>query len=89
MAKNDDFYAFMDFTKRSLGLEDSIADRYAQEVSRNFGGEYLYITNQMDRILRDKQIRQNYNGSNMPELAEQYRLSRRQIFNIINGRQNY
>lgn len=82
MAKNEDFNAFMDFTKQSLGLEDSVVERFAQDLSRNFGGEYLYITNQVERMNRDKQIRSLYNGSNADELAEFYKLSKRQIFNI-------
>ncbi len=87
MAKNEDFNAFMDFTKQSLGLEDSVVERFAHEVSRNFGGEYLYVTmhNTLERINRDKQIRSVYNGSNTDELAETYRLTKRQIFNIIHG----
>ena len=83
--RNEDFNAFMDFTKQSLGLEDSVVERFALDVSRNFGGEYLYITNQVERMNRDKQIRSCYNGSNAEELALHYRLSKRQIFSIVHS----
>ena len=85
MAKNGVFFEFIDFTKQSLGLEDSVVERFAQDLSRNYGGEYLYITNQWDRIARDKKIREMYNGSNADALAEENKLSRRQIFYILNG----
>lgn len=85
MAKNEGFFEFIDFTKQSLGLEESVVERFAKDLSRNYGGEYLYITNQWDRMTRDKKIREMYNGSNADALAEENKLSRRQIFYILNS----
>ena len=85
MAKNEGFFEFIDFTKQSLGLEESVVERFAQDLSRNYGGESVYITNKWDRLHRDKIIRQRYNGSNSDSLAEEYHLSRRQIFYILSN----
>lgn len=83
MAKNSDFNDFMDFTKKSLGLDEDTANRFAEDLSRNFGGDELYINNQIQRINRDKTIRSQYNGMNCDELSKQFSLSKRQIFNIV------
>lgn len=85
MAKNEGFFEFIDFTKQSLGLEESVVERFAQDLSRNFGGESVYITSQWDRMNRDKSIRKRYDGSNADALAEEYHISRRLIFYILNS----
>ena len=85
MAKNSDFNDFMDFTKKSLGLDEDTTNRFAEDLSRNFGGDYLYITNQIERLNRDKMIRSQYNGLNADELSKEFSLSKRQIFNIVHS----
>ncbi len=74
--------------KRSFGLDDGAAAALAEEVVKSMaelvGGSYLYVpaTGKGERIQRNEQIRQEFNGANAMELGRKYGLSRRQIQRI-------
>lgn len=75
----------LDFTRQNLGINEQEATRFGMDLSREFGGEYLYVSKRFEATQRDKEIISAYNGRNIKELSEQYGLSARQIYNIING----
>ncbi len=83
MSQHHDIDAFIDFTKESLGINDQRADQFALDLSRRFGGEYVYVTKGIIKNNRDKEIRSAYNGHNVAQLARQYGLSERHIYNIV------
>jgi Mor family transcriptional regulator len=80
----NDLYDLVDFTKRSLGINDQVADQFAKDLSRNFGGEYLYVSKRHDQQQLKEEIRSQYDGTNLSKLARQYGLSRQHVFNLVN-----
>ncbi len=56
---------------------------------RFFGGYNLYVPSERTvfRAIRDKKIREEFNGCNYDEIAAKYHLSARQIRNIINKKE--
>lgn len=80
----NDLNDLVDFTKRSLGIDDHTADRFASDLSRNFGGNYLYVSKRHDQQQLKAEIRAQYDGTNISKLARQYGLSRQHVFNLIN-----
>lgn len=83
MRQHNDIDALVDFTKQNLGMDDHHADRFALDLARRFGGEYLYVNKRVINQSRDKDIRDAYNGHNAAKLARMYGLSERQIYNIV------
>lgn len=83
MNQHNDIDALVDFTKQTLGIDDHHADRFAIDLARHFGGEYLYINKRVVSNSRDKDIRAEYNGHNAGKLARRYGLSERWIYKIV------
>lgn len=83
MRSHNDIEALVDFTKQALGMDDHHANRFALDLARRFGGEYLYVNKRVINNSRDKDIRASYNGHNAGKLARLYGLSERQIYNIV------
>lgn len=83
MRPHNDIDALVDFTKQNLSMDDHHADKFALDLARRFGGEYLYVNKRTLQCARDKEIRLSYNGRNAKKLAIQYGLSERQIYNIV------
>lgn len=83
MRQHNDIDALVDFTRETLAMDEHRADRFAQDLARRFGGEYLYVNKRILLTARDKDIRSAYNGRNANKLARQYGLSERQIYNIV------
>ena len=61
------------------------------DIAEHFGGEMYYIPNlrQLRTRVRNRDIRTEYRSEQqpIPELSRKYRLSERQIRNIVRGRQ--
>jgi Mor family transcriptional regulator len=85
MARNfqQDAFDLIDFTKQNLGLDDHRAERFGRDLVKQFVGEYLYISNHSNRSYRNRDIRSAFNGRNYKQLARDYGLSERQIYNIV------
>lgn len=66
-----------------LGLDTAI------RLVQFFGGCNLYVPREetISRAIRDKKIRQEFNGVNYDEIADKYCLSARQVRNIINKKE--
>lgn len=61
-------------------------DNYIK-LSRRFGGDgslYIQKYSEITKNARNREIRQKYNGYNIPMLANLYNLSERQIRTIVN-----
>ena len=81
-----DFHSLIDFTQRTLNIDNDTAEHYARELRREFAGNRVYFSNCAEnRRERDREIRNAFNGRNVSVLARQYGLSERQIYNIIGG----
>lgn len=85
MSIHNEFHKFLDFTRQNLGLNEQEVTRLGIDLSKEFGGSYVYVLKRFEATQRDKEIIASYNGRNIKELSEQYGLSARQIYNIING----
>jgi len=74
----------MDFTQRTLGIDDATADRYARGLVKEFGAEVIRVPKSQGRW-RDVEIRNAYDGKakTVARLAQQYGLSERRIWSII------
>jgi Mor family transcriptional regulator len=83
MHQHNDIDALVDFTKQTLGIDDHRADRFALDLAKRFGGEYVYVNKGIVKSSRDKEIRAAYNGHNAGKLARLYGLSERHIYNIV------
>jgi Mor family transcriptional regulator len=82
--RQNEFYELVDFTQRTLGINDHQTRQYADELSRTFGGERIYITGAQhasQRIIEE--IRSQYDGTNVSKLAKQYGFSRQYIHRIV------
>ncbi len=55
-----------------------------REISREFGGTSVYIAarNHVD----PDELRQMYNGWNVPQLVRHFRISRSRVYQILNER---
>lgn len=60
-----------------------IAISLARQISKDWGGQIIYITKRQARMSRDLQIYTEFTGNNHDELAARYGLSWRMIYNII------
>ncbi len=67
---------------RAIGLEAT------RRLCEAFGGDTLYIPKPdgFDRLKREAEILQAYNGNNVRQLARRYRLAERTVYAIIDGR---
>lgn len=59
------------------------------ELVKYFGGSSIYILKEHSLVkdIRDKKIRQEFNGSNYSTLAKKYKLTDRSIREIINNKE--
>jgi len=64
---------------RQLGLQA------ADHVRKNFGGEQVYVPKGLALVVseRDREIWRKFNGGNQHQLAKEYHLTERQIYNIV------
>lgn len=67
-------------------LAEIIGEEAAMELCRAMGGLKVYIpkTDSFERIIRNKKIVADFNGSNYAELATRYGFTESHIRNIIN-----
>lgn len=78
--------------------EDMIPDAYKDiaeiigaksllKLAQEYGGTMIYIPkfDSLTRIIRDKKIKQDFNGGNYKELALRYNLCESSIRNIVNS----
>ena len=77
------FEEFVEFTTRSLELDQQRARRFADAVCREFAGEKFYVNKKVYYSQRDREIRGAFNGRNYAELSKQFGLCERQIRNIV------
>ncbi len=75
----------LNFTKQNLGMDESRVNQFGQDLAREFGGEYLYVSKRFMTSQRDKEIIAAFNGRNVKELAKQFGLCERRIQYIVNG----
>ena len=75
----------LNFTKQNLGMDEGRVNQFGQDLAREFGGEYLYVSKRFVTSHRDKEIIAAYNGRNVKELAKQFGLCERQIYNIVSS----
>jgi len=72
---------------RELGLAEPQAAAFAvmRALSRYQGGRMFYLPkgDELDRALRDRQIWEDYDYRNVPELAARYGLTEKRIYEII------
>lgn len=69
-------------------LEDRLGTEDAGRLAKAFSGRYLYIPlncKALDRVQRDAEIRERFNGGNAAERAMCYGLSGRRIHAIVKG----
>ncbi len=66
-------------------LAEAVGIDALMKFADNFGGERLYIpkSDSILRNMRDKRIREEFNGYNIRELSRKYDLSTVQIRNIV------
>jgi Mor family transcriptional regulator len=84
--RESDFFELVDFTQRTLGINDHQTQHYANELSRTFSGERVRIPNHQ-RLTSQRmadEIRQQYDGNNGGKLARQYGISRQRLHQILN-----
>ena len=85
MSRHSDIYDLVDFTKQNLGIDDGQAQQFAKDIAHQFGGEYLYINKRFNQYEQHKEIRALYDGKNVRQLAKQFGLCERQIYNIVSS----
>jgi Mor family transcriptional regulator len=78
-----DAFDLIDFTKQNLGLSEYQADQFGRKLVEHFSCGNLYVGS-LNRIYRDRDIRSAFNGHNHKQLARDFGLSERQIYNIVN-----
>ncbi len=73
--------------KQYENLVEAIGLEATRRLCTIFGGDYIYIPkpDRLENMDRDKQIRAQYNGRNLRNLAKHYRLTANQIRNITKG----
>ena len=76
-----------DIPEEYRDIVDTIGMEAFTQLTLLCGGQSLYIPKResLERSARDRDIRARFDGSNYRTLAIQFRLSERQIRNIING----
>lgn len=74
----------IDFTQRTLGIDDTVADRYERSLVKEFGAEQIRIPKSESKW-RNAEIRAAYDGksSTVVKLSRQYGLTERMIWRII------
>lgn len=76
-----------DLPAESRALAEFLGMELFLKLTEEFGGEMLYIPNlgRARRERRDRRIRARYTGApaDVPRLSREYRLSERQIRNIV------
>ncbi len=74
----------IDFTQRTLGIDDTVADRYERSLVKEFGAEMIRIP-KSDRKWRNAEIMAAYDGKEktVVKLARQHGISERMVWRII------
>lgn len=67
-------------------LIDCIGIENYKKIVLEFGGQYIYIpkSETISRELRDREIKEQFDGSNYRKIANKYNLSVGQVRRIIN-----
>ena len=78
------FDVFMEVVPEAEAI--AIVDRFADM----FGGQQIYFGQKehLLRMLRDRAIREEFNGGNIRELAKKYKLTAAQIRVIVSNKKN-
>ncbi|ARD64991.1 Mor transcription activator family protein [Eubacterium limosum] len=76
-----------DLTEEQRQMAELIGLENYKKLVHVFGGSSVYIFKESTLIktLRDKEIKDKFNGRNITELAKMYDLSTKQVRNILNG----
>lgn len=74
---------------QKLGIEDAgdIAVSIAEAVRHSHGGTAMYIPlgDDFERAQRNREIWEKFNGTNMSDLAREYKMTERQMGEIVRG----
>lgn len=65
--------------------QEEIAKKAVESIVYYFGGQVVYIPKNATTYLRNKIIREEFNGSNHAELSRKYRVSMQWIYKIVKG----
>lgn len=68
--------------KLSQDEAKSTTDMLCREISREFGGTYVYI--RMRGHVDHDQVREMYNGRNVRQIMAHFRISRSRVYQILN-----
>lgn len=68
-------------------VAETVGAKNLLKLAQEYGGTMIYIPkfDSLTRIIRDKKIKQEFNGGNYKELALKYNLCESSIRNIINN----
>lgn len=90
MRKYTDVISVSDFPEKYQCMVEIVGIEKALEIARIMGGTLQYIPklDDIDRKVRNEKIRQEFTGSNIPELAARYGLTEVQIRNIVRVKQH-
>lgn len=77
----DDLPEFLQDLVDIMGIEAFI------DLIKEFGGSSLYIPNENSILkpIRNRLIKQNFNGNNYKELAKEFKISEMQVRNIVHN----
>lgn len=78
-------YDLFKYELNSAGVDEKLALKLASAMCHHFGGMQVYLGRgkELQRLLRDLQIWNDFNGKNIHELIEKYDICYSQIYRII------
>ena len=73
-----------------VGYNERYAAQIAEDIllglQEHYGGDELYIPKRLPRVIRDRAVREAFNGTNRDEICKAFAISRRTFYNIIGRR---
>ncbi len=78
-------YDLFKFELNKAGADEAIAINLISSLCHSFGGMQFYLGRgkALERLLRDIQIWNDFDGKNVPHLIEKYNVSYSQVYRII------
>lgn len=77
--------------RERVGLNERYAAQMAEDILRGlqetFGGDKLHIPKRLPRAVRDRAVREAFNGKNREEVCEAFAISRSLFYSIIGARE--
>lgn len=61
---------------------EDLAGAIMEDLRREFGGDEIYLP-APDKTARDDDIKRRWSGRNADEICEEYRISRRRLYQIL------